>query len=237
MPAEARDAHLAADSSPQPVWLQLPVLCGSWWGQGVAVIQGFCQLDLDVDGSRGMPPIRIRGHHLLCLQREQVLAVQSGTKLLLALRYKGCYCRTPLYWSCADRPKELLCIKQGLSPAPATLRWTCACQGGALVSLKACIGDSSGGEVFGHTQSLPAACRSSPGARCKRMLLLQTDNPCEVRLQGSQLEHGARPPGSEGHAMLNDRLKTQFKQGPKQHRARVALALLKEKLAADIACC
>ena len=34
----------------------------------------------------------------------------------------------------------------------------------------------------------------SPGTHCKRMLLLQTDSACKVRLQGSQLEHGARPP-------------------------------------------
>ena len=37
--------------------------------------------------------------------------------------------------------------------------------------------------------------------------------------------------------MLNDRLKMQFKQDSKQNSARVALALLKEELAADIACC
>ena len=37
--------------------------------------------------------------------------------------------------------------------------------------------------------------------------------------------------------MLNDRLTMQFKQGSKQHSARVALALLKEQLAAGIACC
>ena len=86
------------------------------------MIQGFCQLDLDVDRRRGMPPICIWGHHILCLRGAQVLLCNYAptfSELVRELLLQG----TTVLLLCRQ-DKELMCIKQGLSPALATLRWT-----------------------------------------------------------------------------------------------------------------